>query len=484
MSSPALPPPEAGPRALDILGVPIHDVTEREVVAWAIERARSGRPGHVVTSNLDFLYQAHRDPEMHRIHVEADLVIPDGMPLIWLSRVLGPPLRERVAGSDLVPLLAEAARDHGLSVYEVGAAPGVAERALRLLQERDPGLRVAGCEAPPAAPVHGMDDEDLVRRLEAARPDFLFVAFGAPKQEKWIRLHDDRLRAAVMIGVGGSLDFLAGTQARAPRWTHRLGLEWLWRMMSQPRRLFRRYRDDFLFLASMIARIARLRLAPAGAARMGPRGAAGALTAGRGPLAPLCAAARSPFTVIDLAARTWLDSADLGALAALARRCREAGGRLCLVGRAPRVDALLRLLRLDRHLELPGTAADLERLLDAPDGTPEVRKAGDRLLVRLPAEFSRDAVARVRAAFLRHWHDGGAREVVVDASAVRYIDGRGARFLLAAQRLVEREPGRSLWLLGFPAEDLRRLRREGVDAVREDRRRRFRDAAPSEGRRA
>lgn len=477
MSPPAAPPPEAGPRALDILGVPVHDVTERDVVAWAVDRARAGRPGHVVTSNLDFLYQAHRDPEMHRIHVEADLVVPDGMPLVWLSRLLGPALRRRVAGSDLVPLLAEAARDHGLSVFAVGAGPGVAERALRVLQERYPGLRVAGWDAPPAAPVHGLDDEALVRRLEAARPDLLFVAFGAPKQEKWIRLHADRVRAPVMIGVGGSLDFLVGAQLRAPRWTHRLGLEWLWRLLSQPRRLFRRYRDDFLFLAAMVATLARLRLGPGGAARRGPRGTPGAVRAGRGPLEPLCAAQRAPFCVLDLSARTWLDSADLGALSGLARRCRAAGGRLCLVGRAPRVDALLRLLRLDRHLELPDGPADLERLRAAASRPPEVRRNADRLLVILPEEFAQEAVEGVRAAFLKHWQERGAREVVLDASAVRFIDGRGARFLLAAQRLVEREPGRSLWLLGCPAEDLRRLRREGVVAVREDRRRRFRDAA-------
>jgi N-acetylglucosaminyldiphosphoundecaprenol N-acetyl-beta-D-mannosaminyltransferase len=471
--SPEPRPPEAGagdPRALFLLGVPVHDVSEDEAVEWIARRARSGPPCHVVTSNLDFLRVALEDPEMQRIHLEADLVVADGMPLVWASRLFGPALRERVAGSDLVPRLAAVARARGLSVYAVGGGPGVAEKALRVLAERHPGLRIAGWESPEAAPLHRMDDDELLRRVREARPDLLFVALGSPKQEKWIRLHSGGWNVPVAIGVGGSLDFLAGVQSRAPRWLGRLGLEWVWRLLGQPRRLALRYARDFAFLAGLLARLLLLRLSPAGSRRS-------PVPSGRLPVLPMsrelpARLGGSPSAVVDLSRRLWLDSEELGALAAAARACRARGGRLHLAGRAPRVDRLLRLFRFERYAGLPDSAEDLDPV--PGDGRASLRRAEHRLQVVLPAEFAGGAVARAREDFLSRWSEGGVREVVMDATRTEFVDSRGARFLLAAQRLVEREPGCSVWLLGVPEEELRRLRREGLDSVRVDRRRSFR----------
>ncbi len=481
----------APPGPLVLFGVPVHNVSEAEALTWILERARSHRPGQVVTSNLDFALQAWRDPEMHRIHLEAELVIPDGMPFVWFSRFLGPRLRERVAGSDLVPRLAEAARDRGLSLYAVGGAPGVAERALRILQERYPGLRVAGWESPPMAPLHQMDHEALLRGIREARPDILLVAFGAPKQDKWIRLHLGDWDVPVAIGVGGSLDFIAGVQSRAPGWIRRIGLEWLWRMAGQPRRLFKRYFLDFLFLAGMAGRLFLLKISRGPAARPWPgpdTERLARLGAERIPFRRLRdgAEAEAFFTehapgaspksiVMDLVSSPWLSSLELGVLVRLARKCRAAGRRLCLVGASGRLRALLSLYRLDRYLDLPRSTEELERTLAADGDGSRLDRAGPRLRLILPEEFGGPAVERIRKEFLRAWGEGALREVVLDAGRMRYIDAAGARFLLAARRLVEREPGRSLWLRGFPVTTLEAMRRDGLEGVRVDRRETFRE---------
>src|SRR5262249_31220421 len=152
-------------------------------------RARSGPPAQIVTSNLDFILQAWLDPEMHRIHFEADLVIADGWPPVGFSRFYGPPLKARVAGSDLVSRLGAIADADGLSLYALGGLPGVAETAMGILREKYPGLRVAGCASPPVARLLEMDHDGTRRALREARPDVLLVAFGAPKQDKWIRMN-------------------------------------------------------------------------------------------------------------------------------------------------------------------------------------------------------------------------------------------------------------------------------------------------------
>src|SRR6185295_1702040 len=153
------------------------------------------------------------------------------------------------------PRLAAVARDHGLSIYALGGKPGVAAEAMRILQERSPGLRVAGCGSPPLSTLLDMDHATIRREISDARPDILLVAFGAPKQDKWIRMNSSRIGVPVSLGIGGSLDFIAGAQKRAPRWTQAIGMEWFWRLASQPTRLFRRYSSNLLFLFVMLTRL-------------------------------------------------------------------------------------------------------------------------------------------------------------------------------------------------------------------------------------
>lgn len=229
-------------RRVDLLGVAVDSVTEAQCVDHILAELAAGRGGWVVTPNLDHLRRLVSDPDFRELCGGAELAIADGMPLVWASRLQGTPLPERVAGSSLVSSLARGAATAGRSLYLLGGDPGTAEAAAEELRRRDPALRIAGTICPPP----GFDRDPaqiaaLEQALRDARPDIVYVALGSPKQEQLI----GRLRAALpgawWLGIGISFSFLAGTVRRAPRWVQRLGLEWLHRLVQEPRRLARRY---------------------------------------------------------------------------------------------------------------------------------------------------------------------------------------------------------------------------------------------------
>ncbi len=201
--------------------------------------ARHG--GYVLTPNVDHVVLAEVEPALKAAYAEAALSLADGMPILWASRLLGRPLPAKVSGSDLVePLLALAA-SRGWSVYLLGGAPGVGEKAAAVLRARLPALRIAGVDAPRIAAPDDAEAAAAADRIRAAHPDLVLVALGCPKQELWIHHHAARLGPAVALGIGASLDFVAGVVRRAPRWVSRLGLEWFYRLVHEPRRLWRRY---------------------------------------------------------------------------------------------------------------------------------------------------------------------------------------------------------------------------------------------------
>jgi exopolysaccharide biosynthesis WecB/TagA/CpsF family protein len=239
-------------------------------LAGAVDRIDSmvagGGTHHVVTPNVDFLVKAGRDRELHRILARADLVLCDGKPLVWASRWLGEALPCRVAGSDLIPGLLRRGAERGWRFFLLGGGPGVASEAARRICAAHPGLPEVAHYSPPFRPLGEMNDAEIIRRVRAARPDVMLVCFGCPKQEKWISRHRGKLDVPVMIGAGGTIDFLAGRMARAPVWMRRSGTEWLFRLLQEPRRLAGRYADDLLhFLPAILAQ--RWRRPPPGAGK-------------------------------------------------------------------------------------------------------------------------------------------------------------------------------------------------------------------------
>src|SRR6185436_16019915 len=227
-----------------ILGVPFDSVTTAETIDIIARMIESRRPHYIATANVDFLVQAAQDIELRRILFDAHLVLCDGTPLLWASRLLGNPLPERVAGADLVPLLIQVAAQKGYRLFFLGATSESAEKAVANLQRQYPKLVIAGHYSPPFSQLLEMDHDEIKRRIKEARPDLLFVSFGCPKQEKWMAMHYRTLGVPVSVGVGATIDFLAGQVRRAPRWMQRSGSEWIFRLAQEPRRLFRRYLND------------------------------------------------------------------------------------------------------------------------------------------------------------------------------------------------------------------------------------------------
>ena len=451
------------PAAYVLFGIPFHDVTFEETVAWAVDRMKNGPPGYIATANVDFLMQAWADPELQRILLEADLVLADGMPIVWSSRNFGPRLRQRVTGSDLAPKLAAACAREGLRLYLLGGAPGVAEAAARELKVRQPSLIISGTYSPPKADVLSMAHTDILARLKEAQPHLLLVAFGAPKQEKFINLHVREWAVPLSVGVGGTLDFLAGAQRRAPVLVQRIGLEWVWRLATDPGRLFRRYAGNLRFYFTACRALNRQRrrgraARPPPAAEPAPglwQDAVVEFPDARSAddlAAAVRVAPEAPLRVIDLAGRRWLDSRDLGVLLTLAREARRAGRGLALWRPLPAVDEHLRTCRLANYLSVCRSPAEVEAQIGEQkamrrDGVAGKDSQGG-LRLWLPAELTAANIASWRARVDNSWPSEPRALILVDAGGTRFMDSAGIGWLIAVRKRAQEE-GKTFRATGF-----------------------------------
>ncbi len=236
---------------VNVLSIPVHALTFNDMLNQIGIWIKGDRPRQICTVNPEFLIAARRDSLFFTILSLADLRIPDGVGLLWAAKRLGRPLPERVTGSDGVPLIARRAALEGWRLFFLGARPGVAAEAARRLQTCYPGLQIVGVYAgSPAA----SEEDAIVERINASGADVLFVAYGAPAQDKWIARNLNRLTPRVAMGVGGSLDFVAGVTRRAPLWMRRWGIEWLHRLIQQPWRWRRMTRLPRFVLAVLFSR--------------------------------------------------------------------------------------------------------------------------------------------------------------------------------------------------------------------------------------
>jgi N-acetylglucosaminyldiphosphoundecaprenol N-acetyl-beta-D-mannosaminyltransferase len=217
--------------SINILSVRVDDATYADLLARVDIFVASGQPHQIVTLNPEMVVAAHDDPTLGQMLNSADLNVADGVGLLLAARWLGHPLRERVTGSDGIYRLAAHCAGHGYRLFLLGATPGVAGIVAERLTAATPGLVVAGTYA--GSP-RAQDEQDIIGRVRAVAPDVLLVAYGVPAEEKWIARNRGRLGVPVMVGVGGSFDFVAGVARRAPVWMRRVGLEWLHRLIQQP----------------------------------------------------------------------------------------------------------------------------------------------------------------------------------------------------------------------------------------------------------
>jgi N-acetylglucosaminyldiphosphoundecaprenol N-acetyl-beta-D-mannosaminyltransferase len=434
-----------------ILGVPFDHVTIDQAVSRIDAMIASRRPHYVVTANVDFLVQAHRDVELRRILLEADLVLCDGTPLVWASRLLGNPLPERVAGSDLAPGLIRAAAEKGHRLFFLGAAPGVAEEAAVKLRQQYPKLNIVGTYAPPFSNLLEMDHQEIVRRVHEAKPDILMVSFGCPKQEKWIAMHHRTLGVPVAIGVGATIDFLAGRVKRAPDWMRRTGTEWLYRLMQEPKRLYRRYANDLIhFVPTLAAQSCRLIAgsrepaqprensftvsgwievdAGSQLTRRSLEGAAGFWDQ---------AMARESHCLVDLSQVRRIDGTGVAFLIRWRKQLAARGRQLVLLAPTAALRRTLAAMKLSDHFLIVRDLADAARQAEALVAHSPVQRDGTTRALAWCGEIvaaNVEDVWRMTTDHVLAYAASHASLIIIDLSRLRFIDSSGAALMLRLKK--------------------------------------------------
>ena len=230
---------------VQFLNTYVNNVTMDETIAEIDNLVSKKKKSYIVAINVDVVIKIEKDSKLKKVTDEADMVLIDGKPLIWISKWHKQPIKEKVSGSDLVPALCGHAAKQGYSVFIIGGKDGVAEKAKQNLQSQYDGINIVGTYSPPFG--FENDNSELLKinnMITACHPDILIVCFGCPKQEKWIYDHYKDYDATVSVCAGATVDFLAGNVKRAPKWMSNHGLEWLYRFFQEPKRMFKRYFVD------------------------------------------------------------------------------------------------------------------------------------------------------------------------------------------------------------------------------------------------
>ena len=236
-----------------LLNTYINNATMPETVAAIEQMITTDKKSYVVAINVDVVVKIEEDPYLKKVVDNADMVLVDGKPLVWISKLHGKPLKAKISGSDLVPLLCEVAAEKGYRIFIIGGKDGIAEQAKEKLESRLPQIKIVGTYAPPFGFEKNESELDKINQMiSAVHPDLLIACFGCPKQEKWIYENIEKYDAKVSICAGATVDFLAGRVKRAPRWMREYGLEWFYRFLKEPKRMFRRYFVDDTKIVKLI----------------------------------------------------------------------------------------------------------------------------------------------------------------------------------------------------------------------------------------
>lgn len=244
----------------NVLGVGISAINIPMALEVLDAWIRQQRHTYICITGVHGVMESQADPELRKIHNQAGLVTPDGMPMVWMSRLAGHKHVDRVYGPDLMLAVCEASLQKGYRHFFYGGNEGVPELLRDKLLEKFPGLKVVGTYSPPFRPLTLQEDAAIVAQINAARPDIVWVGLSTPKQERWMAAHLGTVQAPVMIGVGAAFDFHAGLKPQAPRWMQRSGMEWFFRMVSEPKRLARRYlQNNPKFVIAVLMQLLGLR---------------------------------------------------------------------------------------------------------------------------------------------------------------------------------------------------------------------------------
>ena len=236
-----------------LLNTYVNNVDMTETLSEIDKMIMSGKKSYIVAINVDVVMKIENDSYLKKITDNADMVLVDGKPLVWIAKWHKKPIKAKISGSDLVPLLCEKAADKGYSMFIIGGKDGIAQQAKRNLEKKLPGINIVGTYAPPFGfEKNDIELEKINKIISDAHPDLLIVCFGCPKQEKWIYENYQKYAAKVSICAGATVDFLAGNVNRAPRWMSEHGLEWFYRFLMEPKRMFKRYFVDDVKIIKLI----------------------------------------------------------------------------------------------------------------------------------------------------------------------------------------------------------------------------------------
>ena len=236
-----------------LLNTYVNNVNMDEAIQAIEDMIASEKKSYIVAINVDVVMKIENDSYLKDITDKADMVLVDGKPLEWIAKWHKRPIKAKISGSDLVPLLCERAAEKGYSIFIIGGKEGIAEKAKQNLERNLPGIRIVGTYAPPFG--FEKDEKELNRineTISSAHPDILIVCFGCPKQEKWIYENYQKYDAKVSVCAGATVDFLAGNVNRAPKWMSDHGLEWFYRFLQEPKRMFKRYFIDDVKILKLI----------------------------------------------------------------------------------------------------------------------------------------------------------------------------------------------------------------------------------------
>lgn len=241
-----------------LLNTYINNVTMPETIAAIEQMIEADKKSYVVAINVDVVMKIEEDSYLKKVVDNADMVLVDGKPLVWISKLHGKPLKAKISGSDLVPLLCEVAAEKGYKIFIIGGKDGIAEQAKEKLENRLPKIKIVGTYAPPFGFEKNESELDKINQMVSeAHPDLLIACFGCPKQEKWIYENIEKYNAKVSVCAGATVDFLAGNVKRAPRWMSDHGLEWFYRFTQEPKRMFKRYFVDDTKIVKLIFKYAK-----------------------------------------------------------------------------------------------------------------------------------------------------------------------------------------------------------------------------------
>lgn len=238
---------------INFLNIKVDNLTMSEAIERIDKLILKKKPSYVVTPNVDHIVKLESDIEFQEVYRDADLILTDGMPLVWISKLKGSPIKEKVSGSDLFPKICELSAIKGYRIFLLGAAEGIADKAACKLREKYRNLNIIGSYSPSFGFENSPEEiNKIIEIINKAKPDILAVGLGAPKQEKFLHKYKDELNVPVSLAIGATIDFEAGNIKRAPRWMQNAGLEWSYRLLKEPKRMFKRYIIDDLNIIKLI----------------------------------------------------------------------------------------------------------------------------------------------------------------------------------------------------------------------------------------